>query len=268
MNGLPSSYPLRNVRRPLRLQAAWPLPHLLFLLLLGSGLLSGCGGHKRTPLPVPPPTSLPQEQKPVATPPSAETGEDEKIEVPAGAKPIFEETGMASWYGAPYHNRRGSNGEVYNMHAMTAAHLTLPLGSIVRVTNLKTGHSAVVRITDRGPFVVGRIIDLSLAAAKALDVYLPGVAKVRLEVLQAPMPLDTGGRWAVQIGSFSRQKAAAELAERLEKHYQTAKVVKFVSPVGVWWVRIRVLDDDRQRAAVLARETETAEGSVFLVRLD
>ena len=154
------------------------------------------------------------------------------------------------------------------MHAMTAAHLTLPLGSIVRVTNLKTGHSAVVRITDRGPFVVGRIIDLSLAAAKALDVYLPGVAKVRLEVLQAPMPLDTGGRWAVQIGSFSRQKAAAELAERLEKHYQTAKVVKFVSPVGVWWVRIRVLDDDRQRATVLARETETAEGAVFLVRLD
>jgi len=175
---------------------------------------------------------------------------------------------MASWYGAPYHNRRGSNGEVYNMHAMTAAHLTLPLGSIVRVTNLKTGHSALVRITDRGPFVVGRIVDLSLAAAKALDVYLPGVAKVRLEVLQAPVPLDTGGRWAVQIGSFPGQKAAAELAEHMQKRYQTAKVVKFVSPVGVWWVRVRVLDDNRERATTLAHETETAEGSVFLVRLD
>ena len=258
----------RNARRPLRPPATWPLPCLLVLSLWGSALLSGCGGHKRTPLPVPPPPSLPQEQKPVATPPSAETGEDEKIEVPAGAKPIFEETGMASWYGAPYHSRRGSNGEVYNMHAMTAAHLTLPLGSIVRVTNLKTGHSAVLRITDRGPFVVGRIIDLSLAAAKALDVYLPGIAKVQLEVLQAPMSLDTGGRWAVQIGSFNGQKAAAELAEHLQNRYQTAKVVKFLSPVGVWWVRVRVLDDDRQRATVLARETETAEGSVFLVRLD
>jgi rare lipoprotein A len=244
------------------------LPRLLVLLLTGSALLIGCGGHKRTPLPVPPPPSLPQEQKPVATPPSAETGEDEKIEVPAGAEPIFKETGMASWYGAPYHNRRGSNGEVYNMHAMTAAHLTLPLGSIVRVTNLKTGHSAVVRITDRGPFVVGRMIDLSLAAAKALDVYLPGTAKVRLEVMQAPVPLDTGGRWAVQIGSFHGQKAAAELAARLQKRYQTAKVIKFVSPVGVWWVRARVLDDDRQRATTLAHESETAEGSVFLVRLD
>jgi rare lipoprotein A len=236
---------------------------------MGSTLLIGCGGHKRTPSPVPPPPSLPREnEKTVATPPSAETGEYEKIEVPAGAKPIFEETGMASWYGAPYHNRRGSNGEVYNMHAMTAAHLTLPLGSIVRVTNLKTGHSALVRITDRGPFVAGRIIDLSLAAAKALDVYLPGIAKVRLEVLQSPVSLDAGGRWAVQIGSFSRQKAAAELAEHMQKRYQTAKVVKFLSPVGVWWVRIRVLDDDRQRATALAHETETPEGSVFLVRLD
>jgi rare lipoprotein A len=266
LNCLPSSYPRQNARRPFL--AACRLACLLFLLLLGSVLLGGCGGHKHTQAQVPPPPPLPQE-KPAATPPPAETtGGNEEIEVPAGAKPIFEETGIASWYGAPYHNRRGSNGEVYNMHAMTAAHLTLPLGSIVRITNLKTGHSALVRITDRGPFVVGRIVDLSLAAAKALDVYLPGTAKVRLEVLQAPVPLDTGGRWAVQIGSFTGQKAAAELAEQLQKRYQTAQVLKFVSPVGNWWVRVRVLDDDRQRATALAHETETAEGSVFLVRLD
>jgi len=252
--------------RTSRRLATCPLPCLLFLLLLGSALLSGCG-HKRTPAPVPPPPSLPQE-KPAATPPGETAGENEGIEVPAGAKPIFEQTGMASWYGAPYHNRRGSNGEVYNMHAMTAAHLTLPLGSILRVTNLQSGHSALVRITDRGPFVPGRIVDLSLAAAKSLDVYLPGTAKVRLEVLQAPVPLDTGGRWAVQIGSFTGQKAAAELAGHLQKRYQTANVIKFLSPVGDWWVRVRVLDDDRQRATALAHETETAEGSVFLVRLD
>ena len=201
-------------------------------------------------------------------PPGETTGQNEKIEIPSGAKPIFEETGMASWYGAPYHNRRGSNGEVYDMNAMTAAHLTLPLGSIVRITNLKTGNSALVRITDRGPFVEGRIVDLSLAAAKALDVYLPGTAKVRLEVMQAPAPLDTGGRWAVQIGSFTGEKAAAAMAEHLQKRYQTAQVLKFKSPVGVWWVRVRVLDDDRQRASALAHETETAEGAVFLVRLD
>ncbi len=175
---------------------------------------------------------------------------------------------MASWYGAPYHNRRGSNGEIYDMNAMTAAHLTLPLGSIVRITNLKTEHSAVVKITDRGPFVPGRIVDLSLAAAKALDVYLPGTAKVRLEVLQAPAPLDTGGRWAVQIGSFADRKAAAEFAAHLQRRYQTAQVTRFVSPAGGWWVRARVPDDDRERAAALSRETSTAEGAVFLVRLN
>jgi rare lipoprotein A len=236
--------------------------------VLGAALLSSCG-HKAKPAEVPPPPSIPQEkEKPALSATPVPAGPIEKIEVPAGAKPIFEETGLASWYGAPYHNRRGSNGEVYDMNAMTAAHLTLPLGSIVRVTNLRTGHSALVRITDRGPFVPGRIVDLSLAAAKTLDVYLPGTAKVRLEVLQTPAPLDAGGRWAVQIGSFTGQKAAAELAEHLQRRYQMAKVVKFVSPVGDWWVRVRVLDDDRQRALTLAHETETAEGSVFLVRLD
>jgi rare lipoprotein A len=251
------------------LPRALPYFLLFLILLLGSALLSGCGGHKPAQAQAPPPPSLPQE-KPVAAPPPATTtaGANEKIEVPAGAKPLFEETGMASWYGAPYHNRRGSNGEIYDMNAMTAAHLTLPLGSIVRVTNLKTGDSAVVRITDRGPFVPGRIVDLSLAAAKALDVYLPGTAKVRLEVLQAPSSLDAGGRWAVQIGSFAEKKEAAELAEHVQRRYQTAKVVKFESPAGGWWVRVRVLDDDRQRATAVAHDTETAEGSVFLVRLD
>ena len=237
----------------------------LLLLLLGAFLLAGCG-HKQTQVAVPPPPSLPQKkptEKPVET-----ANEKEKIEVPSDAKPIFEQVGMASWYGAPYHNRRGSNGEVYNMHAMTAAHLTLPLGSIVRVTNLKTGHSAVVRITDRGPFVEGRILDLSFAAAKALDVYLPGTAKVRLEVLETPAALDAGGRWAVQIGSFTDQKGAAELAEHLQRRYQTAKVLKFASPTGDWWVRVRVLDDDRQRAQELVHETQIAEAPVFLVRLD
>src|SRR6202007_3305454 len=98
---------------------------------------------------------------------------------------------------------------------------------------------------------------LSLAAAKKLDVYLPGVAKVKLEALQVPSPLDTGGRWAVQIGSFADEKNANEVADHLERRYRTAKVLRFPSPAGGWWVRVRVLDDDRQRAQNVARETET-----------
>ncbi len=188
--------------------------------------------------------------------------------MPPDAQPISEETGTASWYGAPYHNRRGSNGEIYNMHAMTAAHRTLPLGSIVRVTNTKTGSVALVRITDRGPFVEGRILDLSFAAAKKLDVYLPGTATVRVEVMQTPLPIDRGGRWAVQIGAFKKQKEASDLADHLERRYHTAKILRFASPVGDWWVRVRVLDDDRKRAEEVAHDTQTSEGSIFLVRLD
>ena len=89
------------------------------------------------------------------------------------------------------------------MHALTAAHCTLPLNSIVRVTNPATGHSVTVRITDRGPFIDGRILDLSLEAAKQVDVWRPGTAKVRLEVYSAPAAIDHGGRWCVQIGAFS-----------------------------------------------------------------
>jgi rare lipoprotein A len=201
-------------------------------------------------------------------PTDAEDEAKEEIPVPADARPVLVETGLASWYGAPYHNRRGSNGEVYDMHAMTAAHRTLPLGSIVRVTNVKTGHSTVVRITDRGPFVGERILDLSLAAAKKVDVWLPGIAMVRVEVLQTPAPLDTGGRWAVQIGAFNEEDAASELADHLSRRYHTAKVLHFSSPVGDWWVRVRVQNDDRKRAEEVVHDTQTPEGKIFLVRLD
>jgi len=151
---------------------------------------------------------------------------------------------------------------------MTAAHRTLPLGAVVRVTNLKTGHSALVRITDRGPFIPGRVLDLSLAAARRVDVYLPGVAEVRVEVMQTPVPIETGGKWAVQIGGFPDKTEAAKLADHLTRRYPTANVRRFSSPAGDWWVRVRVADDDRARARQLAAETETTEGAVFLVRLD
>jgi rare lipoprotein A len=277
----------------IRRTAAVPnITTLILLLAILLVLLPSCGHPKQVQVNVPPPpasTTEPSTTEPSATPHPGGTGKsssspnksghaDDNTEeagaelaepaIPAGATPLATETGRASWYGPPYHNRRGSNGEVYNMHAMTAAHRTLPLGSIVRVTNLKTGHAALVRITDRGPFIPGRILDLSLAAARKLDVYLPGIADVKVEVMQTPAPLETGGKWAVQIGGFPDEEAAAKLAEHLTHRYRTAKVLKFASPAGDWWIRVRVLDDDHDRAKDLAAETETTEGAVFLVRLD
>jgi rare lipoprotein A len=265
---------------------------MTLVLLITLLLLAACGHPKQARVDVPPPPSpapasaaTPREPSPSSSRPAktaeprrddgAEDGDAAAAEpdlaepmIPAGATPIATETGTASWYGPPYHNRRGSNGEVYNMHAMTAAHRTLPLGSIVRVTNIKTGHSALVRITDRGPFIPGRVLDLSQAAARKLDVYQPGIAAVKVDVMQTPVPLDSGGKWAVQIGSFPEEDVATELADHLTRRYHTAKVLRFASPAGGWWIRVRVLDDDHDRAQQLAAETATPEGAVFLVRLD
>jgi rare lipoprotein A len=257
---------------------------MLLIVLIAVLFLASCGHPKeaRVNVPAPPPpsphTELPPPSQP--SPKASKSGEnpnaskpDEEADltepvIPAGAKPIETESGLASWYGPPYHNRRGSNGEVYNMNAMTAAHRTFPLGSIVRVTNVKTGDSALVRITDRGPFIPGRIVDLSLAAARKLDVWKPGVAQVKVELMQSGATPGSTGKWAVQIGGMPDEKAATKLADHLTRRYHTANVLRFKSPAGDWWIRVRVLDDDRDRAQKLAAETTTPEGAVFLVRLD
>lgn len=240
-----------------------------FLTIVLALLLAGCS-HKPVAVSVPPapPAANSSTPKPTQTAPVI-TANDLDLEIPTDTKPLLTETGIASWYGAPYHNRRGSNGEVYDMHAMTAAHRTLPLGSIVRVTNLGSGDSAVVRITDRGPFVEGRIIDLSQAAAAKIGMLQKGTVEVKVELLKTPTPIsDGGGRWAVQIGAFDHEQEARELAAHLSRRYHTANVLTFNSPVGDWWVRVRVKGDLRARAEEVARDTKTDEGAIFLVRLD
>ncbi|MFN4218056.1 MAG: septal ring lytic transglycosylase RlpA family protein [Candidatus Bipolaricaulia bacterium] len=98
----------------------------------------------------------------------------------------YDQVGIASWYGEPFQGRRTSSGEIYDMHKLTAAHLTLPFGTIVLVTDLETGKSVVVRINDCGPYIEGRIIDLSFAAAEKLGIVHKGLAKVGLKVLRYP----------------------------------------------------------------------------------
>jgi rare lipoprotein A len=153
------------------------------------------------------------------------------------------------------------------MNAMTAAHRTLPLNTIARVTDVKTGDSVLLRITDRGPFVGDRVIDLSRAAARKLSVYQKGTALVRIEVLETPAPIKEGGRWCVQIGAFQDSRDAAKLKQRLIARYRTAKVLQFSSPVGGDWIRVRVAEDDKKRAQEVMRETHTDAG-IYLVRLD
>ena len=105
---------------------------------------------------------------------------------PGAVVPGYQETGKASWYGRWHHGRLTASGEAYDMHRMTAAHRTLPLGARVAVENLKNGRTAEVRINDRGPYVAGRILDLSRTAARALGALAPGVIPVRLRVIELP----------------------------------------------------------------------------------
>ena len=118
--------------------------------------------------------------------------------------------GIASWYGDPFHGERTSNGEVYDMHSMTAAHRTLPFQTVVRVHNLDNGKKVQIRVNDRGPFVKGRIIDLSRAAAREIDMVGPGTAKVRLEILRIEAVIES---LAIQVGSFT-QKSRADALKR------------------------------------------------------
>ncbi|HOW85440.1 MAG TPA: septal ring lytic transglycosylase RlpA family protein [Candidatus Aminicenantes bacterium] len=151
------------------------------------------------------------------------------------------ETGLASWYGPEFHGRPTSSREVFDMNDLTAAHNSLPFGAYVMVTNLENDRSVVVRINDRGPFVGGRIIDLSYAAARVLGLVGPGTARVRLDVLsgfKAPAAGEPAGLW-VQVGAFSVQENAYALKRRLETAFPGVTVSRFETGHGAYF-RVRV----------------------------
>jgi rare lipoprotein A len=225
-----------------------------------------------TPAPVPSAPSSPSSapvSSPAPSPNLAASIADNQADAAfvASHPVIYSEEGAASWYGPPYDKRRGANGEIFDKDALTAAHRTLPMNSLIRVTNLSTGQSVILRITDRGPFVPDRMLDLSLASAKAIGVWRPGVARVRVEVFAAPSSLDNGGRWCVQIGAFKSERGAYKLRDQLTRRYSTANVIEFTGPTG-HWVRIRPAGDDKGRAVEIARGLQPSEGEAYLVRLD
>jgi len=175
------------------------------------------------------------------------------------------ETGLASWYGHPYHGRPAADGEIYDMEQLTAAHRTLPFGTWVRVVNLTNSKTVDVRIIDRGPFVENRIIDLSHAAAQAIDLIGPGVAPVRLDILSIPPSPDNW--YAVQAGAFLDRDRAERLRASLERDFGPAHLVQRADTPLLWRVVVgRVAS--QQEAATLAARVRAQTGTAFVVRLD
>jgi rare lipoprotein A len=247
-------------------------------------LAAGCG-HKHRQVPPPPQQTAPAPQPPLSQPNQASEAhplaripitpvppggvDDADLDFVNTHKPILSEVGVATWYTAPYKGRKAANGQVFSDLALTAAHRTLPMGSLVTVTNLRTGQSAAMRITDRGPFVDGRILDLTIASAKATGVYRAGTAEVRLDVYQTPKPIAVGGRWCVQIGAFKSEREAEKLKDELIRQYPTSNVIEFPGQDS-YWVRIRPEGDDRAWAEYIARHLRAGDGEInaFLTRLD
>jgi rare lipoprotein A len=132
--------------------------------------------------------------------------------------------GSASWYGSKYHGRKTSSGERYNKNEMTAAHKTLPFGTLVKVTNPANDKSVVLRINDRGPFVGNRIIDVSEAAARKLNIHAAGVAKVKVEVIDkkevAKASASEKGSYTIQTASYTDYQQAVELSQKLKAFYK------------------------------------------------
>ena len=181
-----------------------------------------------------------------------------------------DEVGVASWYGHPYHGRQAANGETYDMRKLTAAHRTLPFGTRVRVHNLENDRTVEVEITDRGPFVDGRLIDLSRAAAWTLGIQHAGTARVRLELLTAP-PVASRDSFAVQVGAFRIRANAERLRAEMEQRFGFAIIVPRQGNPVLWRVvtgRYRSPAAARTFAQQIRSEESDRLGPAFIQRLD
>lgn len=213
---------------------------------------------------------------------------------PAPARLGSTETGVASWYGFPYHGRRAASGEVYDMQQLTAAHRTLPFQTWIEVTNLSNGKQVDVRINDRGPFAKGRILDLSQAAARDIDMLRAGTARVRLKVIApprepvtvtakpapapvaaepvpdspAPPAVSPSNAWfMVQAGAFSDRGRAESLQAALADHFMQARILSNGSATSsptLWRVLVGH-DMTREQAADLAIRVRQETGAALVV---
>jgi len=170
--------------------------------------------------------------------------------------------GIASWYGADFHGKQTSSGEIYDMYQLTCAHNTLPLGTIVMVTNLENGRSIELKVNDRGPFVKGRIIDLSYAAARMLDMHEQGTALVKVEVIgSAPEMVQ---RYTLQVGSFIDETNARNLADQLRKDFDNVQITTLETSTQKYH-RVRVGQFDTRESAEATAEKLSRMGFKVLV---
>jgi rare lipoprotein A len=241
------------------------------LIILGGILIVGAYGCTRH--------HVPSSSRPVRTPPPAAAIPPSYSPKPYKAlgqwyQPLpdargFKQTGIASWYGEDFHGKKTSSGEIYDMYAESAAHKTLPLGTIVRVRNLDNNREMEIRINDRGPFVTGRVIDLSYACASKLGVVGPGTAPVELVAVgTTALASNSGagsadfyyqGNFTIQVGAFSDRNNAEKLKAKLDKSYQNAHIQTYDSGRETFY-RVRVMKSTSLEQAIQYEKTLASGG--------
>ncbi len=224
-----------------------------FALELSVVVASGCRHRSKTVAQ----TAQPPKPKPQARKSNASAA------VPVG----YIEEGVASWYGVPYHGRPAADGEIYDMETLVAAHRLMPFNTWLKVTNLANNETVTVRVIDRGPFVKGRVIDLSKAAARTIGLLGPGVGEVKIEVIAAPRDIPVNDFYAVQTGAFANRESAERLRQHYAERFGNAQVAEKHAPVPLWRVLVGKepsIEAAEQLAVVLGSENK----NVFVVRLD
>lgn len=217
--------------------------------------------------PVARPQAIPATQRPYTI--------EGKTYYPLPSAEGYSENGIASWYGTPFHGRKTSNGEIYNMYEWTAAHKTLPMQTRLLVENLENGRSTTVRINDRGPFVGDRIIDLSYNVARELEIVKNGTGRVRITALGEaktvqlaggrtetrflPHPDFERGEFFVQVGAFTVKTNADRLRERLNREGRDAEIFRHERGEQVFY-RVQVKAGDTMAAAKRMAEIMTGAG--------
>jgi rare lipoprotein A len=226
---------------------------LISVVILCSVTLGGCRKRHRGSI---------AHRIPQQTAPSRKPGN-----IPAAVQVGYTEQGIASWYGVPYHGRPAADGEIYDMETLVAAHRVLPFNTWLKVTNLANNQSVNVRVIDRGPFVKGRFLDLSKAAARSIGLLGPGVGEVRIEVIAAPKDIPVNDFYAVQTGAFTNRDSAEVLRAKYAERFGNAQLALKQGSVPLWRVLVGKepsLEAAQQLALVLGAENK----SVFVVRLD
>jgi rare lipoprotein A len=178
---------------------------------------------------------------------------------------VYRETGIASWYGKEFNGRKTASGEIYDMHVLSAAHRTLPLGTVIRVTNLDNFKSITITVNDRGPFVGNRILEVSYAAARELAFASQGTAPVKIETLER---VAGAAVYTVQAAIFAEEESAKLLKERLSRRFEIVMIIPFESNLGKFY-RVRVGSyNSEEKAEQIAGKLKLEGLEPYIVRKD